>query len=88
MANSVSAKKRIRQNAKRRARNRWRKGQVTEVVKQYDQAVESGDSAKAAELLNLCYKKIDQVTSKGTFHKKTASRQKARLAKKLNKISA
>ncbi len=87
MASSLSAKKRIRQNAKRRARNRWRKSQVKEVVKQYDQAISDGDADKAAELLNLCYKTIDQVAAKGTFHKKTASRQKARLAGKLNKIS-
>ncbi len=36
MAHSLSAKKRDRQNAKRRGRNRWRKDQVKEAVKQAD----------------------------------------------------
>ena len=87
MANSLSAKKRIRQNEKRRARNRWRKGLVKEAVDQYEQAIHDGDTAKASDLLQVCYKKLDQVAGKGAIHKKTASRRKSRLTKKLNAIS-
>lgn len=87
MAHSLSAKKRIRQNAKRRGRNRWRKEQVKDVVKGFDDAVKSGDKTKAAEALKQAYKKLDQVAAKGAVHKKTASRRKSRLAKKLNKIA-
>jgi small subunit ribosomal protein S20 len=88
VAHSLSAKKRIRQDVKRRGRNRWRKEQIKVVVKDFEQAVHSGSAATASEQLKLCYKKIDQVAAKGTIHKKTAARQKARLAKMLNKLSA
>ena len=87
MADTQSAKKRIRQNVKHRGRNRWRKKQVREVVKAFDQAVRSGDSAAAAERLKLCFKKLDQVAAKGTIHKNAAARKKARLAKRLGRIS-
>jgi len=81
----LSAKKRIRQNLKRRGRNRARKGQVKQAVKDFDQALREPDTAVAAERLSVCYKKIDQVAAKGTIHKNTAARKKAQLAKRLAK---
>ena len=88
MAHSLSAKKRIRQNVKRRSRNRWRKSQVKDAIKAFDQAVHQGDAGKATEQLNLCYKKLDQISAKGAMHKNTAARKKAQLARRLNKITA
>lgn len=88
MAHSLSAKKRVRQNIKRRARNRWRKDQIKTVVKAFEQAVESGDRAKAGEQLKACFKKLDQIASKNTIHKNAAARKKSRLAKRLAKLSA
>ena len=43
MANSLSSKKRIRQNAKCRARNRWRKTQIKEVIRAFDESLEGGN---------------------------------------------
>lgn len=88
MANSLSSKKRIRQNVKRRAKNRWRKDQIKEAVKVFDEAVTAGDVTKATEQLSACYKILDQVAAKGTIHKNAVARKKARLAKKLGKASA
>jgi small subunit ribosomal protein S20 len=88
VAHSLSSKKRIRQNAKRNARNRWRKDQVKQVVRGFDDALKSGDKAKAVEQLQAVYKKIDQVAAKGTIHKKTADRRKSRLTKQLNKLAS
>ena len=87
MAISLSAKKRIRQNAKHRGHNRWRKAQVKEAVKEFDASVKAGNAEKASEQLKICYKKIDQISAQGTVHKNTAARQKSRLAKQLDKIS-
>ena len=39
----------------------------------------------AASQLKTVYKKLDQVSAKGTLHKNTASRKKSRLAKRLAK---
>jgi small subunit ribosomal protein S20 len=87
LATSLSAKKRIRQSVKRRSRNRWRKDQVKQAVKAFEQAVASGDTASAAEQLSLCYKQLDQTAAKGTIHKNAASRRKAALARRLAKIA-
>ncbi len=88
MAHSLSAEKRIRQNATRRARNRWRKEQIKQAVRLFDEAIKGGDTEKAAQQLKLCYKRIDMVAAKGTIHKNAAARRKARLAKALNKATA
>jgi small subunit ribosomal protein S20 len=84
VAHSSSAKKRIRQNIKRRSRNRWRKMQVKEAVREFNDALRTGDRAKAAEQLKVVYKRLDTVAAKGTIHKNAAARKKSRLARKLN----
>jgi small subunit ribosomal protein S20 len=87
VAHTLSAKKRIRQNVKRRARNRWRKGQVKDVVKAFEDTLKSGDPKQMDDALRACYKKLDQVAAKGTIHKNAAARSKARLAKARNKVA-
>lgn len=84
MANTVSARKRIRQDARRRARNRWRKGRIKDAVREFDEALDAGDTAAVAERLRAAYKQIDQVAAKRTIHKNAAARLKARLAKRLD----
>ncbi len=83
MPNLPSAKKRLRQDAKRRARNRWRKGQVRLAIREFDEALKAGDKAKAAEQLKVVYQRLDKIAAKGTVHKRTAARRKSRLAKQL-----
>jgi small subunit ribosomal protein S20 len=87
VARSVSSKKRVRQNASRRALNRWRQDRVKQAVRSFEQAVSSGDKAKAADSLKAVYKTVDQVAAKGTLHKNTASRKKSRLASRLAKMA-
>ena len=87
MAHSLSAKKRIRQNVKRRGLNRWRKTQVKDAVREFDEALKAGDKAAAAEKLRAAVKHLDKTASKGTIHKNTASRRKSRMTKALNKLS-
>ena len=86
MPNTESAKKRVRQNAKRNALNNWRKRRVKEQVKAFLAAVH-GKDAKAAEAE---YRKtvaiLDKVASTSTIHKNTASRQKSRLHKRLKAL--
>ena len=87
MANSLSSKKRIRQNVKRRGHNRWRKEQVKEAVKAFDTALHDGNTDAAAEQLKTVYKKLDQVAAKNTIHKNAAARRKARLTRRLNQAT-
>ena len=86
MAHSLSAKKRIRQNAKRRTINRARKSQVKTQIKHLDSALESGDIEAAAEQYRHLAKKLDKAAAGSTIHKKTAARKKSRLAARLNSL--
>ncbi len=83
MAHSKSAKKRINQNKKRRARNRWRKSLIKEAIRTFDESLHAGNLDEAKEQLKAVYKRLDKVAAKGTIHKNTASRRKSRLAKRL-----
>ena len=84
MAHSISAKKRVRQNLKRRARNRYRKEQLKDNVKEFNAALTGGDWKKAEEALNKTVQRMDRISTKGTIHRNTASRKRSRMAKRLN----
>ena len=84
MAHSLSAKKRIRQNEKHRARNRARKDLIKHEVKSFTAAIASGDVEKAAAALSSASSRLDKVAAKGTIHKNAAARKRSQLAKKLN----
>ena len=88
MAHSLSAKKRVRQNERRRARNRFRKDLIKGEVKSFLGALTTGDLTKAAEELKSATRRLDQVAAKGTIHKKAASRKRSRMTKRLNAARA
>jgi len=88
VAHSLSAKKRVRQTAKRRQINRSRKSQVKGQIKRYEAALSSGDLQAATVQYRLIAERLDKVASTSTMHKKTAARKKSRLAKKLNALKA
>ena len=88
MAHSLSAKKRIRQNAKRRARNRSRKELIKDQVKSFTAALTGGDLKKAETELSAVTRRLDRVAAKGTIHKNTAARKRSRLARRLNAARA
>jgi len=88
MAHSLSAKKRIRQNIKRRARNRARKQTLKDQVRSYLAALASGDPAKAAEELRKTVACMDKIAAKHTIHKNTAARRRSRLTRRLNALAA
>ena len=88
MAHSLSAKKRVRQNVKHRARNRARKELVKNQIKSFTLALSGGEWKKAEDELRQVAKRLDQVAAKGTIHKNTAARKRSRLAKRLNAARA
>lgn len=88
MPHSLSAKKRVRQNEKRRLHNKAIKSSVRTVVKRYRASIDSGDVDGARSQYPLVVKKLDQAAAKGIYHKNTVSRYKSRLATLLNKQSA
>ena len=88
MPTSLSAKKRVRQNLKRRARNRQVKSVVRSQIKTYLSILEGGDADAARQALRSAAAALDKAVSKGVLHKKTASRRKSRLAAKLKQVAA
>ncbi|UCF62484.1 MAG: 30S ribosomal protein S20 [Anaerolineaceae bacterium] len=83
MANLRSAKKRIRQNAKRRMRNRVYRTRARTFVKHARLAIESGDSDAATDAVRKAVSELDRASSKGVIHRKNAARRKSRLMKRL-----
>ena len=88
MAHSLSAKKRVKQNSKKRQINRARKSQVKTQIKHFEEALSSGNLDKAREQFTAVVRKLDKTASTSTMHKRTAARKKSRLAKKLNTLKA
>ena len=86
MAHSLSAKKRIRQNIKRRARNRARKADIKDQIKAFMGAITSGSVEKAAAELKKVASRLDKIAAKGTIHKNTAARRRSRMARRLNAL--
>jgi len=86
VAHSLSAKKRVRQNAKRRTINRARKSRIKTQIKHFETALNSGDVEAASEQYQLVVQKLDKTAAAGTIHKRTAARKKSRLAKRLNTL--
>lgn len=88
MANSISSRKRIRQNEERRLRNRSRKSMVKSETRNFLNLIHKGDLPEAQEALAGVQKKLDQVGAKGTLHRNTVARRKSRLARRLNDAQA
>ena len=88
MAHSLSAKKRVRQNVRRKTLNRSRKSQVKTQIKHLEATLSEGNVATAQEQFRAVVRKLDKAGTTSTMHKKTAARKKSRLAKKLNALQA
>ena len=84
MAHSLSAKKRIRQNLKRRLRNRANKSAVKTHVKKFTQTLQEGKDVEAmTKTLREAQKKIDRLAVKGVIHRRTAARKKSQLMRQM-----
>jgi len=89
VANSLSAKKRIRQNEKRRLRNRSRKSAVRTQIKKYLEMTRQSKDVEAIESeLRVTQKKIDQLAATGVIHKNNAAHKKSQMARHLSDIKA
>ncbi len=83
MPNTKSAAKRLRQNIKRRLRNRSIKRAVKTQCHKVVAAIAQGNAELARAEFRLAAKKLDQAAAKGVIHRNAAARHKARLASKM-----
>ncbi|MCS6986898.1 MAG: 30S ribosomal protein S20 [Sphingomonadaceae bacterium] len=79
MANTPSAEKRVRRNARRAAINRARRSRIRTFVKKVEAAIASGERAAAEAAFRLAQPEIQRGVAKGVLHRNTAARKLSRL---------
>lgn len=88
MAHHASAKKRIRQTARRTEVNRTRLSAVRTSIRKVEEAIAGGDQNAAREVFKAAQPLIQRGAQKGVLDKCMASRKLSRLAKRIKAISA
>ena len=87
MANTPSAKKRIRNTLRKTDINRSRRSRIKTFVKKVEDAIETKDAKSAMDSLKAAQPEIMRGVTKGIFHKNTASRKISRLSSRIKSIS-
>ncbi|HET7874094.1 MAG TPA: 30S ribosomal protein S20 [Methylomirabilota bacterium] len=86
MANIKSAIKRIKQNERRRLRNRAVRSAIRGAIKSARTALASQTPETKAAVL-VAIRALDRAVSQGVIHRNTAARKKSTLARKLNALA-
>ena len=87
MPNNAQAKKRLRQNEKRKVHNKGIKSRMRGQIRKVREAVAAGDSEKAQAEFRVAAKRLDKAASLNLIHKNAASRSKSRLNKLVKSIA-
>lgn len=88
MANTKSAKKAIRQIARRTAVNKARRARVRTSWRKVEEALAAGDAKVAADALRAAESATMSAVSKGVFHKNLGSRKVSRLTQRLASLTS
>jgi small subunit ribosomal protein S20 len=86
LANTKSAIKRIKQNHKRRLRNRLFISRTRTYVKNARSSIDEGTSEEARTASMAAISALDKAVEKGIIHKNNAARRKSRLMRHLAKM--
>jgi small subunit ribosomal protein S20 len=73
----------MRQNERRRLRNRTVRSKVRTAVKTARTALGNGDGGDARSAVTDAIRALDKAVSKGVIHRNTAARKKSALARRL-----
>ena len=88
MANTPSAKKRVRQIARRTEVNKSRRSRVRTFIRKVEEAIASGDQGAALTALKAAQPEIMRGAQKGIMHRNAASRKVSRLHHRINTMTA
>lgn len=83
MPNIKSAEKRVRTSIVRQMRNKSDRSRLKTTLKQFDAALENGDTAVVTSAYQQAVKTVDQAVTKGLIHKNNAARKKSSLTRRL-----
>jgi small subunit ribosomal protein S20 len=86
MANTASARKRIRQTEKRTIRNRARRSRVRTFLRKVEVAISGGDKAQAQEAFRAAQPELHRAVTKGVLHRNTVSRKLSRLSARIKAL--
>jgi small subunit ribosomal protein S20 len=86
MANTSSAKKRVRRDARRTEVNRARRGRIRTFVKRVESAINGNDKEAAQAAFTAAEPEIMRGVTKGVLHRNTASRKVSRLAARIKSL--
>ena len=87
MANHKSSLKRIRVTKVKTERNRFYRTRLKNIVRNVNEAIESGDKTAADAAMLIANKELHKFVSKGFLKKNTAARKVGRLQLKVNAIA-
>ena len=87
MANTPSAKKRVRQILRKTEVNKSRRSRIRTFIRNVEEAIESKNVEAAKECLKLAQPEIMRGVTKGIFHKNNASRKISRLSSRIKVLS-
>ena len=87
MANHKSAKKRIRQTARRTAMRRDRVSRIRTFIKRVELAIAGGNQEEALAALKAAQPQLQSGVTKGVLHKNTVARKISRLSKSIKKMA-
>ena len=88
MAHHKSAKKRIRQTARRTEVNSMRVGRIRTFVRKVELALAAGDKEQAAAALKEAQPELMRGVSRGVMHINTAARKISRLSARIKALGA
>ena len=87
MANSAQARKRTRQNTKRREANHSMRSMMRTYITRVYKAIESNDKEAAQSAYISAVSAIDKNAKRGLHHKNKASRLKSRMNTRIRAMS-
>lgn len=88
MANTASARKRIRQTKTRTARNMARKSRMRTFLKKVEAAIAGGNKEAATAAFREAQPEIQRAATKGVTHPNTVARKLSRLSARIKSLSA
>jgi len=88
MANTSSARKAVRQIARRTEINQARRSQLRTFVRKVEEAIAANDRKEAMAALKAAEPVIMRAAQKGVVHRNAASRKVSRLSHQIAKLGA
>jgi small subunit ribosomal protein S20 len=88
MANTASARKRIRQNERRTVRNKARLSRMRTSIKAVESAIAGGEHDAAVTALKQAQPEMQRAAGKGVVHRNQVARKLSRLSARVKALGA